>query len=223
MSLRDLTANDTNPNSLASRARRKRWVMFTDAFPGLESMAVLDLGGTEAFWLGAPTRPKRITLLNPVSEPLADPSAAAWIRPVAGDACDPPAEVADHYDLVYSNSTIEHVGGHARRQQFADVVRARAPRSWVQTPNRYFPIEPHWMLPFGQQIPPRFRAEAVRRWPLRPSGFPSGDGGKALAEILDIELLSRTDLAWYFPEATILNERVGGLTKSLIAVRGAAA
>ncbi|HEX4060865.1 MAG TPA: UDP-N-acetylmuramoyl-tripeptide--D-alanyl-D-alanine ligase [Streptosporangiaceae bacterium] len=49
-----------------------------------------------------------------------------------------------HYDLVFSNSLIEHVGGHERRERFADTVHQLSGAYWVQTPYRYFPVEPHW-------------------------------------------------------------------------------
>ena len=216
MSLRELFAGTDRPGSFAARARSRRWEELVRTFPAFEDMAVLDLGGTEEFWQLAPVRPARVTLLNPA----APPTGSDWIETVSGDACDPPSSVArERFDLVYSNSTIEHVGGHARRQRFADVVRASAPRAWVQTPNRYFPVEAHFVLPFGQQLPVRLRTYAARHWPLRPSGFPADDREAALAEILDIELLSRTELRWYFPDATIVRERVAGLTKSLVAIR----
>lgn len=51
------------------------------------------------------------------------------------------------FGLVYSNSLIEHLGGHARRAAFAEQVRSLAPRHWVQTPYRYSLIKPHWLVP----------------------------------------------------------------------------
>ena len=135
---------------------------------------------------------------------------------VQGDACDPPAHVRDaEFDLVYSNSLIEHVGGHARRCDFASVVHAMASRHWVQTPYRYFPIEPHWLFPGLQFLPQRARAWAIQRWPL--SSFrPNSE--LALRHVLEVELLSQTEMKYYFPRSELLKERVLGLTKSIIAV-----
>lgn len=216
MSLRRLVADESSDVSLGAWARRRRAERLAATFPGLEAMSVLDLGGTEHYWRSAPVKPSSVVLLNQYRQQ----TDLSWVTSVAGDACDPPTEVrASRFDLVVSNSTIEHVGGHVRRQQFADTVRKAAPRAWVQTPNRYFPMEPHWMMPGGQFLPPGVRAALVKRWPLRPSGFPS-DVRDAVREVLEIDLLSRTQLAWYFPDATILSERVLGLPKSLIAVVG---
>ena len=52
---------------------------------------------------------------------------------VQGDAC---AGGFGKFDLVFSNSVLEHLGGHGRRRQFADVVHESAPEWWVQTPYR---------------------------------------------------------------------------------------
>lgn len=63
------------------------------------------------------------------------------------------------FDLVYSNSVIEHVGGHARSCDFAGMVKTLARRHWgVQTPYRYFSIEPHWLFPGLQFLPQSARA-----------------------------------------------------------------
>lgn len=217
MSIRKLMADESGASSLGGWARRRRSERLVAAFPELHAMSVLDLGGTEHFWDSARVKPSSVVLLNPSSQPTTLP----WVESVAGDACDPPAQIrAARFDLVFSNSTIEHVGGHVRREQFAHTVRRAAPRAWIQTPNRYFLVEPHWLLPGGQFLPPGVRASLVRRWPLRPKGFPT-TARTALREVVEIDLLSRTQLAWYFPEAAILSERVLGLSKSLIAVIGA--
>ena len=121
------------------------------------------------------------------------------------------------WDLVFSNSVIEHVGGHARRESFARAVRDLAPAHWVQTPYRYFPIEPHWLFPGFQFLSPSLQARADLHWPLKkdhPRDYPS-----AVAHVLQVELLSRTQLSYYFPGSTILTEPLLGLTKSIIAVR----
>ncbi len=43
---------------------------------------------------------------------------------------------------------------------------------WVQTPYRYFPIEPHWIFPGFQFLPLSARTEISRRWPLGNPPFP---------------------------------------------------
>lgn len=134
---------------------------------------------------------------------------------VQGDACNlADVQMLGRFDLVYSNSAIEHVGGHAKRKQFANAVRAAADRYWVQTPNRYFPVEPHAVWPGFQFLPVRARRYVAERWPLSPLGTDDD----LTEEILSIDLLSTSALRHYFPEAAIWRERFAGLTKSLVAV-----
>jgi hypothetical protein len=186
--------------------------VFRQRFAGFEEMRVLDLGGTVKHWETGPLRPASVVVVNLLPEQ----SSVDWITAVQGDACNPPTAVrAAQYDLVYSNSLIEHVGGHARRCEFAAVVHAVAPRHWVQTPNRHFPIEPHWLFPGLQFLPHRLQAWAIRRWPLSPA---RPDRDRALQDVLEVELLTRTQMQYYFPRSRILKERVAGLSKSLIAV-----
>ncbi len=201
--------------SVGGRARRRRWERFTATFPGLTGYSVLDLGGTVEFWSSVPGRPASVHLIN-VEAPTSE--VPSWIRADVADACAPPSGLLDpSYDLVYSNSVIEHVGGHARRAMFAERVRESAPRWWIQTPYRYFPVEPHWVAPAMQFLPLRGRALYARAWPLahsRPRTFE-----EAVNQQLSVELLDATQMATYFPEAELRRERLFGLTKSLISVR----
>ena len=113
------------------------------------------------------------------------------------------------------------LGDRARRRapppEAARRVRACAPAHWVQTPYRYFPIEPHWLFPGFQFLPVPARRAVAMRWPLHPER--RDDPAAALDEVLDIELLSRTEVCRYFPDCELLVERAGGLAKSLIALR----
>lgn len=213
--VRALIADPNRPGSLSARARRRRWATLTEAFPELSSMSVLDLGGTVEFWADAAIRPAKLTLLNPG---IPDASPLPWAEALRGDACDPPAAIGTRsFDLVYSNSTIEHVGGHARRRLFADTVHRLGSHLWVQTPYRYFPIEPHFVFPWFQHLPVSARTAIATRWPLSPPQFPT-DRVSAREEVMSIELLSITEMRDYFPEAELRLERSGGLVKSLIAV-----
>jgi hypothetical protein len=197
------------------RVRRSGWL--AEAFPALAQMSVVDLGGRVETWLRAAVRPKHVHVLN-LEEPRAD--LPDWAEVDRVDACALPAHIAARrYDLVFSNSVIEHVGGHERRMRFAESVHTLAEAHWVQTPYRYFPIEPHWLAPGGQFLGVRARAELARYWPLVHS--PSRNYRAALERVLWTELVDRTQMRYYFPDSELKTERLAGLTKSLIAVRGA--
>jgi hypothetical protein len=203
--------------SLAASFRRKRFDQFLATFPELGGYRVVDLGGTASFWERSPARPAHVVVVNLEDQPAALPD---WITAHHGDACELPTEVAgDSFDLVFSNSVIEHVGGHDRRLRFAESVVGLAPRHWVQTPNHWFPVEPHFLAPGIQHLPVGARARVLRHWPLVHT--PPVDQRCALGIALETQLLSRTELAYYFPSSEIRRERLAGLTKSLVAVRTA--
>jgi len=203
-----------SPGSLAARAQQRRWQTLLTIFPELPDMRVLDLGGYARGWRDVTPRARQVVTLNLDGD---DDGPTTGIEVVQGDACSPPTPLlGETFDLVYSNSLIEHVGGHARREQLGDVVRSFAPSHWVQTPYRYFPVEAHYLFPGFQFLPLRARAELARRWPLSTrKSTPTG----AVADVLNTEFLSRTEMRHYFPTSTILGERFLGFTKSLIAVQ----
>jgi hypothetical protein len=204
------------PGSLGDRARTRRWAWFRDTFPAVDEMRVLDLGGTADFWLRAKVRPGSVHCVN-LSEGLA-PDLPDWLAVDLGDAVDlDPGLLQGPYDLVYSNSVIEHVGGPADQRRFADNVRNLADRHWIQTPYRYFPIEPHWVFPGFQFLPLKAKANLSRWWPLMHTN--SADEESAIDAALGVQLLSKTEMQHYFPDSEIWDERSAGLVKSLIAVR----
>jgi hypothetical protein len=200
-------------NSWAGRQRALRMRWLAEVFPDLAEMSVIDLGGRYRAWQRAPVRPKRLYMVNIDAVPHAE--VPEWAVFDQGDACALPAHITSRrYDLVFSNSVIEHVGGHERRQRFAESVHRLADAHWVQTPYRYFPIEPHWLVPGMQFLPVRARAAAAEHSPfagVRPAHE------QALGDVLSVELLDRTEMRFYFPSSALLTERVFGLPKSLIA------
>ena len=204
-----------DPRSFSSSRRAKRFDELIRRFPQLDSMRVLDLGGTLDFWRSAPVRPTHVTTLN-LDEYYPD---EPWLDHVVADACELASLdlCVGGYDLVVSNSLIEHVGGYCRRQEFARVVAAAAPSHWVQTPDRYFPVEPHYVAPGFQFFSPAARAELVRRWPFAHERVYTRRD--ALAQVLTIELISAAELQHLFPESTIWHERLAGLSKSIVAIK----
>jgi hypothetical protein len=157
-----------------------------------------------------PVRPREVTVVNLDGE-AGDVSRGVYN--VVADACtyDGP-----EVDLVVSNSLIEHVGGVGPRTQLAATVRRLAPKQWIQTPYRYFPLEPHWMFPGMQFLPLNVRARlAQRHWTVGTQM--SAD--HAMHEARWTELIGVTEMQQLFPDATIWRERVAGLTKSIVAIK----
>jgi ubiquinone/menaquinone biosynthesis C-methylase UbiE len=137
------------------------------------------------------------------------------LRFVEGNACSLPQFPDNSFDLVHSNSVIEHVGSWTNMEAFAREVRRLAPRYYVQTPYQWFPFEPHWMAPFVHWLSVRARA----RWVMTFRKAARGDYGWAMRAIQAISLLDKTEMRYLFSDARHLDERFLGLTKSLLAIR----
>jgi len=197
------------------RSRRMR--LFEKTFKISPSTRILDVGGSPSIWKFLTVRP-RLTILN---FPSALEGGAESISCVAGDGLMLPFK-KNAFDIVFSNSVIEHVGTRADQQKFAQEIGRVGRCYWVQTPNRGFPIELHLMLPFIHYLPKTWQRSIVERftvWQLlvRPSA-------EERAFYIDhflhqLQLLNKRDLQSLFPEATIISERLLGFVKSNIAVR----
>jgi hypothetical protein len=201
-----------HPGSLTHQLRQRRKEEFARRFPDLADMRVLDLGGTAVSWRVSGLRAGSVTVVNLGESPDSGDSRMNVIR---GDAC---AGGFGKYDLVYSNSLMEHLGGHARRQQFVDVVQESAPSWWVQTPYRYFPVEPHWIFPGFQFLPFRLRVMVCQHWSTIHTPKIK-DRAKATESVASVELISATEMRAYFPTSEIWFERLAGIPKSLVAVK----
>jgi hypothetical protein len=205
-------ASDT---SLAERMRLRRWELIGKHLPELSEMKVLDLGGTLLYWLRAPIRARHVTVIN--LDP-GEKEGVPWLTHITGDACYADKLVTgQRFDLVFSNSLIEHVGGHTARSALSHVIRSLAPRYMVQTPYRYFPIEPHWLFPGMQFLPVPLRWSIGCRWPL---GHTRGwSESQILNEVMSTELIGATEMRMYFPDGQLYWERFLGLRKSMVMIR----
>ena len=212
-------ADNSDARSLATRMRRRRFELFLSLLRKLEGhIEVLDVGGTQQFWdlMLADDEPDiRVTLLNIGHQPVSPPRFESAI----GDARSMPQFAAKSFDVVFSNSVIEHLGDYANQRRMAEEVRRVGRRYFVQTPNKRFPIEPHFLFPWFQYLPVGTRSWLLHRfdvgWYRR---IP--DRSSARAEVESIQLLTRKRFSAMFPEATIYNEKFAGLTKSFVAIGG---
>jgi hypothetical protein len=178
---------------------------------------VLDVGGTPETWDMLPVRP-RVTLLNTPRAKGELAGAACW---VAGDGRTLPFRDAA-FDVVFSNSVIEHVGDAESQRRFAREIARVGRAYWVQTPNRWFPVEQHMLTPLVHWLPKPWQRWIVPRFTVWDVLFHPSPDHRAfyLAHYLeDVRLLSATEMAALFPDARLIRERLCGWTKSLAAVR----
>lgn len=218
------TADNARDDSFATHHRRKRFALFLRLIERLpRPVRILDIGGTQLFWQTmrfGENDSVHITLLN-LSAP-----RTTWrnVTSVAADARDLGMYPDGAFDVVFSNSVIEHVGGPEDQRRMAHEVRRVGRAYFVQTPNRYFPVEPHFLVPCFQFLPISVRVYLVRHLDLGWIGRGNRIADRATARelVTEIRLLNARELRGLFPDATIYRERVFGLTKSFVAYRAAA-
>jgi 2-polyprenyl-3-methyl-5-hydroxy-6-metoxy-1,4-benzoquinol methylase len=140
------------------------------------------------------------------------------VTSIAGDARSVQADDSSS-DVVFSNSVIEHVGTYQDQLQMAKEVCRVGRHYFVQTPNNYFPLEPHFLFPFFQFLPIRLRVLLLQNFNL---GWfvKTPDQAKAMEIVEGIRLLSKREFVSLFPKASIYKEKVFGMTKSYVAYGG---
>jgi hypothetical protein len=92
-------------------------------------------------------------------------------------------------------------------------------RYFVQTPNKYFPIEPHFLFPCFQFLPVPVRTWLLQHFHLGWRGRVA-DPQAARASVNSVRLLTRAELTDLFPEASLFEEKLLGLTKSFVVYAG---
>ena len=212
-------ADHTQDGSVATRMRRRRFGLFLGLLDGLRRpVKILDVGGTEGFWemMGFfPSEEIEITLLNVVPIQVSRP----YFRTAVGDARDMSEFTNGEFDVVFSNSVIEHVGALDDQRKMASEIRRVGDRYFVQTPNWWFPMEPHFLIPVFHWLPAQVRAWLLTRFAL--GRMPKiRDRAAALAMVEGIHLLTRRRVRKLFPEGVLYRERLFGLTKSFIVYDG---
>jgi Methyltransferase domain len=147
---------------VSMRSRQRKLALFLELLePGPET-TVVDVGVTNApFGAGSSDNffealypwPERIT---GVGHTELDRFATAFprVRVVRADGRDLPFADGE-FDVAFSNAVVEHVaGGRGGQQRFVHELCRVARRVFVTTPNRWFPIEVHTLLPFVHWLPP---------------------------------------------------------------------
>jgi len=192
--------------------RRSRMGWFARTFAVSDATNIIDVGGTNFNWELIGARP-RVTMVNISGE--------EWVkdnlRYLVYDGTKLPFPDKS-FDIAYSNSVIEHVGDWNRMRNFAAEIRRMADAYYVQTPNRGFFLEPHYMGFFTHWMKP----DAARKWIPWLSVW--GWRHKLTKAQIDRQLagtrlLTVEQVRELFPEAEIFRERFFGMTKSIVAAK----
>lgn len=213
-------ANSDHPDSFSNKFRNRRMNIFEKHFPEVSSdnvIQILDVGGSSIFWKQRGYEHKnniKITLLNLETEH----TFSKNICSIAGDACDLSRFYDNQFDIVFSNSVIEHVGNIQRQKQLAIEIKRVGKGYFLQTPNYWFPMEPHFFT-FGYQYMPLWLRSLLIHWFNLGAMGRQKDMKKAFEIADSIHLLSKKQLKKLFPDAKIFNEYCLGFTKSFIAFK----
>jgi SAM-dependent methyltransferase len=137
------------------------------------------IGSTDNFFEALYPWPERITAVGNTG---LDRFATAFPRVQVVQADGRYLPFADGaFDVAFSNAVVEHVaGGREGQRQFVHELCRVASRVFVTTPNRFFPLEVHTLVPFAHWLPAGPRARVLRAAgfddvldPLGPRDFAS--------------------------------------------------
>ncbi len=196
---------------VSSWSRRRKLGLFMAEMRPTAASTVLDVGvtdgpygegtyGTHNFFEALYPWRERITA---VSTQYLERFSAAFpeVRAVRADGRDLPFADGE-FDVAFSNAVLEHVGDREAQRAFVHELCRVAGGVFVTTPNRWFPLEVHTLLPLAHWLP-RGPRETVYRRTGRTAG-------------LGVELLGPRELLGLFPAAS--RPRLAAAGMSLVAV-----
>jgi len=175
---------------------------------------ILDIGGTQEFWvnMGVDSKDFNITLLNLTTQATTSPNFSS----VVGDATNLSEYADKSFDVVFSNSVIEHLFTKDNQSRMAREVVRVGKYHFIQTPNYFFPIEPHFLFPGFQFLSKSIRYLLINKFNL--GHIPRKRNIKDARFIVDeIRLLTIGEMQELFPKSFIWKEKFGGVVKSIVA------
>lgn len=195
--------------------------MIVQTFRDVGHVDIIDVGGTRLYWDIAPVgflenHKVNITVVNlPGDKPPADDETFSFVE---ADGCDLSRFGDKSFHIAHSNSVIEHVGDWSRQRRFAAEISRVAEKYFVQTPNYWFALEPHCMMPFFQWLPKPVRVRLVMAFSL--GSWPKAASvDEAVTIVESARLLNRSMVRALFNEAKVYTEWFMLLPKSFIAVK----
>ncbi len=191
---------------ISDYCRKRRSILFKEIMKIKKEMKILDLGGQPKIWNNIDL-PLDITCLNLAGIAESTHKSHHKFTYVVGDACRMPEFSPGQFDIVFSNSVIEHVGSLEKRIMFASEVKRLCENYWIQTPYKYYPIEPHCRMPFWWLYPEALRSKFIERWRKKLPVFAEAVNSTNVVTVREMKEL--------FPDSTLIKEWVV-LPKSII-------
>ena len=190
--------------------RSRRMQAFVDMFHVNTETRILDVGGTPFNWSLVTVQPQ-ITFLN------IRPSSGRSISQLVANGCFLP--FADNeFDIVYSNSVIEHLFSIENQRKFAVECSRVGQQLYIQTPNYNFWLEPHWLAPCFHWLPKSVQRRFARNFTGR--GILARPSKEECDHLIDeLRLLTEGELKALFSDSTIYYEHFLGSTKSLMIIQ----
>lgn len=176
-------------------------------------ITVLDVGGRSGYWDNVGLDDiASVDVLNYDETEIEEYPAGSKFRGRVGDARHLPDIADDAFDLVHSNSVIEHVGAWQDMEAMARELLRVGRAGWMQTPAWEFPVEPHFRVPFMHW----FGAPIRRRMLWFSPAYRRLDVSRKRYHVDRINLMSEPEVRALFPNCEIYRERVV-LVKSYVA------
>jgi hypothetical protein len=189
------------------RWREKRFRAMQRIFAGTRIGRLLDVGGIARDWFGRGDFVELVDSLNLTAGTTGDiPPGSPAIHCITGDgtALSFPDQ---SYDMIYSNSVIEHIVGEENRAAYAREIIRVGRRYWVQTPAYACPVEPHYLGLFVHWFPRSWQWPLIRWFTfIGLSGAAGEEGLKAMFQTT--RLLTKREFQALFPDARIWVERL---------------
>ena len=226
--MNDKLVDYDNPNSLGARLRARRATklaaLIHEVSEARGQVRIVDLGGRRNYWdlLSREYLERhqvQVVIVNHQNE-LTQDSNDPIFEYINGDACDLAQFEDNSFDIVHSNSVIEHVGSWRKMKEFSREANRLAPYLFIQTPYFWFPVEPHFIKAFYHWWPKPIRVASRMHTRFHNRSLASTlDEAWSRVESEPI-LLDQRSFRYLYPDCEIVKERFGFLIKSLTAYRG---
>jgi hypothetical protein len=214
-------------HTLRRYTRARRLKLFNEFMKSITGpIRLVDLGGTVKFWesWGLAKQPLlNVTLVNNHDldkQYSNDPIALPNIRRLGADVLTLTAADFAQFDVIFSNSLIEHLPGRELQRQLAQAIIDSGRPYFLQTPNKRSPLDPHFprpYVPFFAAYPRSVQARLLS-WSALGSSSVAPSYDAALARLQNYYPLTTRDVRQLFPNARIVIERPLGFPMSIIAM-----